>query len=133
MGLIKLLFGKTLKRMRTGEPGDLQEFFEIAKERGEKDVSVKFEVKTFPDPHPYELGTMWDGEICYKTKTLQFAEYLTHPGNLPIIAPDIAEEFWPDHMIGEVTIKSPKTIERILKRQYQYHSKLYKGMNMKIE
>ncbi len=41
MNLVKSIFGKTVTRVLTGQPGNLQEFFEMTKEKRENEITVK--------------------------------------------------------------------------------------------
>lgn len=110
--IIKRLCGKTLTRLLSGdrEAGNLEEFFEMVKERGEDRVMAQL----IKERHWYynldgdrEEKTDIDG-LCYKSNTLEFIEgYLVEEKNL-IERMKKYSKLFPE---VKITLLSPKTID----------------------
>ncbi|MCK5149666.1 hypothetical protein KAJ87_01965 [Candidatus Pacearchaeota archaeon] len=79
MGIVKLLTGKTLKRHFTEDPGNIKEFFEMVKEKGEKDVNANI------IEYPNQTWDMFDYKMCpshqncirtkYQSSTIEFIKH----------------------------------------------------------
>lgn len=109
MGFVRWITGRTLVRLVSGKPGDLAEFFDMARERGEKRVDVVFDGNMrVAIPVVLEGGGGFKvGALRYRTDSLKYVE--------PIDNKRPSEE-----------------VLDCLKKQYGRHADLYGGFDMNV-
>lgn len=111
--VIKRLCGKTLTRLLSGdrEAGNLEEFFEMVKERGENRIMAQLIKEChwcYDIDGDREEKTSIDG-LCYTSNTLKFIEgYLVEEKNL-IKRMEEYSKLFPE---VKITLLYPKTIDK---------------------
>ncbi len=124
--LVKLLTGKTLHRHRTGNPGSLAEFFEMARECGETRVQACLCLgQSGTSPHPLNEGYK-DSMIQYRAGGLEFDMLIIPAFLLPSVAPDVV----PVRSDGDGDHLRSEDIMQVLQKQYELYTDLYEGFTM---